>query len=288
MFFPGVTSRGVCCVVLRQGKRIERRRSISVSSLRTPWSSLRTQGPHNHQRQFAKSVGHSSQSRALRGMGPCFRRDDAVGNKCRVLSPRPACGERSRAKRAGEGDSPRALLLPNLRRLPSPRPSPARAGRGRRKLHRRGGHAAIDHDGLPGHEARGIGAEIGYPHPQSRGSPIRRKGVVAQRCFRRSSSSHSARAKSVLTRPGATQLTRTPFGPTRRRGCGIMQSPPPGNPVARSRWSAQAADREISRPSRCRAPPICGIASAHSQMLLLTLEFIDLVEGFVLDSSSGP
>ena len=44
-------------------------------------------------------------------------------------------------------------------------------------------------------------------------APIRRNGVVAQRPFRRSSSSHSALAKSVFTSPGATQLTRTPFGP---------------------------------------------------------------------------
>src|SRR5947199_8182760 len=42
---------------------------------------------------------------------------------------------------------------------------------------------------------------------------MRRSGVVAQRRFNRSSSSHSARAKSVFTKPGATQLTRTPFGP---------------------------------------------------------------------------
>src|SRR6476619_2015361 len=47
----------------------------------------------------------------------------------------------------------------------------------------------------------------------SSGSPIRRSGVVAVRRLRLSGSSHSARAKSVLTRPGATQLTRTPFGP---------------------------------------------------------------------------
>src|SRR4029079_13642427 len=47
----------------------------------------------------------------------------------------------------------------------------------------------------------------------SSGSPIRRSGVLAVRRLRLSGSSHSARAKSVLTRPGATQSTRTPFGP---------------------------------------------------------------------------
>src|SRR4051794_28869451 len=47
----------------------------------------------------------------------------------------------------------------------------------------------------------------------SSGSPMRRSGVPAVRRLRLSGSSHSARAKSVLTRPGATQLTRTPFGP---------------------------------------------------------------------------
>ena len=29
-------------------------------------------------------------------------------------------------------------------------------------LHRRRRHAAVDHDGLAGHEGRGIGGEIGY------------------------------------------------------------------------------------------------------------------------------
>src|SRR5215208_3923783 len=47
----------------------------------------------------------------------------------------------------------------------------------------------------------------------SSGSPMRRSGVEAVRRLRFSGSSHSAFAKSVFTRPGATQLTRTPFGP---------------------------------------------------------------------------
>src|SRR6185503_8578011 len=47
----------------------------------------------------------------------------------------------------------------------------------------------------------------------SSGSPMRRSGVEAVRRLRFSGSSHNALAKSVFTRPGATQLTRTPFGP---------------------------------------------------------------------------
>src|SRR5260370_33528540 len=61
---------------------------------------------------------------------------------------------------------------------------------------------------------------------------MRLSGVVAQRFFRRSSSSQSALAKSVLTRPVATQLTRTPFGP---------HSP------ARLRQSARSAAFEIPK-----------------------------------------
>ena len=49
--------------------------------------------------------------------------------------------------------------------------------------------------------------------PMSSGSPMRRSGVVASRSLRRLSSSQSARAKSVLTRPGAMQLQRTFLGP---------------------------------------------------------------------------
>ena len=49
--------------------------------------------------------------------------------------------------------------------------------------------------------------------PISSGSPMRRSGVVCSRGFRFFSSSHSARAKSVLTRPGAMQLMRMFFGP---------------------------------------------------------------------------
>ena len=49
--------------------------------------------------------------------------------------------------------------------------------------------------------------------PISSGTPMRRSGVSALRRARRSGSSHSARAKSVLTRPGAMQFTRTFFGP---------------------------------------------------------------------------
>src|SRR5581483_11263941 len=47
----------------------------------------------------------------------------------------------------------------------------------------------------------------------SRGSPSRLSGVAAMRSARRVSSSQSARAKSVLIRPGAMALTRTFFGP---------------------------------------------------------------------------
>src|SRR5258705_3148809 len=64
----------------------------------------------------------------------------------------------------------------------------------------------------------------------SSGSPMRRSGVPAVRRLRLSGSSHNALAKSVLTRPGATQLTRTPFGP---------HSP------ARLRHSAKSAAFEI-------------------------------------------
>src|SRR5271165_1384182 len=47
----------------------------------------------------------------------------------------------------------------------------------------------------------------------SSGSPMRRSGVVAVTAFSVSAFSHKARAKSVLTRPGAMQLTRTLCGP---------------------------------------------------------------------------
>src|SRR5690606_4171113 len=49
--------------------------------------------------------------------------------------------------------------------------------------------------------------------PMSRGSPRRRRGVAASRSVRRFSSSQSARANSVRTRPGAIAFTRTFFGP---------------------------------------------------------------------------
>ena len=97
-------------------------------------------------------------------------------------------------------------------------------------LHRRCRHAAVDHDGLAGHEGRGVGAEIGHGAGDFVGlaDPAQRRGgaaalqpllVFPQRA-----------AKSVLTRPGATQLTRTPFGP---------HSP------ARLRHSAKSAALEI-------------------------------------------
>src|SRR6185295_11748828 len=49
--------------------------------------------------------------------------------------------------------------------------------------------------------------------PMSRGTPRRRSGVESSRALRRTASSHSALAKSVLIRPGAMALTRTFFGP---------------------------------------------------------------------------
>src|SRR6266404_2299505 len=123
MFFPGVASRGVCCVVLRQGKRIERRRSISVSS-------LRTQGPIATSVNFAKSVGHLISIEGTARYGSLL----SQGRRCGESVPRTLTsprGERSRAKRAGEGDSPRALLLRNLRRLPlTPTLSPQERGEG--------------------------------------------------------------------------------------------------------------------------------------------------------------
>ena len=45
------------------------------------------------------------------------------------------------------------------------------------------------------------------------GSPIRRMGASRVTAFKVSGFSHSARANSVLTSPGAMQLTRTPCGP---------------------------------------------------------------------------
>ncbi len=47
----------------------------------------------------------------------------------------------------------------------------------------------------------------------SSGSPMRSKGVSRVRFLRFSGSSHSARAKSVRTSPGAMALTRTLRGP---------------------------------------------------------------------------
>ena len=49
--------------------------------------------------------------------------------------------------------------------------------------------------------------------PISSGMPMRRSGVAALRRATAASFSHSARAKSVFTSPGATQFTRTFFGP---------------------------------------------------------------------------
>src|SRR5476651_914032 len=54
--------------------------------------------------------------------------------------------------------------------------------REREELHRRRGDAAIDHDGLPGHEARCIGAQIGYRAGDFVGladPPQRRGGAAA-------------------------------------------------------------------------------------------------------------
>ena len=47
----------------------------------------------------------------------------------------------------------------------------------------------------------------------SSGSPMRCNGVSRVRRRRLSGSSHRARAKSVRTRPGTMQFTRTPRGP---------------------------------------------------------------------------
>src|ERR1700732_2168883 len=81
-------------------------------------------------------------------------------------SPRPACGERSETKSPGEGDSPRASQLQDLRRRPlTPTLSPRRAGRGRRKKSARFAHAfaeTLDQSQHPRRPAVAVAAQ--YVH----------------------------------------------------------------------------------------------------------------------------
>jgi len=83
----------------------------------------------------------------------------------------------------------------------------------RKKLRRRRRHAAVDHDGLAGHEARGIGAEIGHGAGDFVGFADAAQGRGGAAVLQALLVLPQRAAKSVLTRPGATQLTRTPFGP---------------------------------------------------------------------------
>src|SRR5262249_8279010 len=80
-------------------------------------------------------------------------------------SPLPACGERSdRIARCdpGEGVQVYQLAPEFAERSPSPQPSPRKSGeREKKDLYRRGRDAAVDDDGLAGHEGRSVGGEIG-------------------------------------------------------------------------------------------------------------------------------
>src|SRR5882724_470280 len=146
-----------------------------------------------------------------------------------LLNLAPLAG---RGRRAAPGervpDQRRSRLA---ERAPHPDPLPARAGRGSAPSYVA---AVVTPPSTtmvwPVMKVEASEARYATAPAISSGSPIRRSGVPAVRRLRLSGSSHSARAKSVLTRPGATQLTRTPFGP---------HSP------ARLRHSAKSAAFEI-------------------------------------------